>query len=97
MYLDDEIDLDTPVSEVAPEIEIDNAWDPAHPVRVIHLLQHTAGFDDMHFNEMYNVSDPPDLPLEEVLQINPRVARRAVAARHAHVRTRILVTPSRHT
>ena len=77
LYLDDEIDLDTPVSEIAPEIRIDNAWDPAHPVRVIHLLQHTAGFDDMHFNEMYNVSDPPDMPLEQVLAINPssRVVR----------------------
>src|SRR5829696_2449835 len=64
MYLDDEIDLDTPVSEIASEIRIDNAWEPAHPVRVIHLLQHTAGFDDMHFNEMYNVNDRPDLPLE---------------------------------
>ena len=42
------------------------------PVRVIHLLQHTAGFDDMHFNEMYNVSDPPDMPLVDVLRINPR-------------------------
>ena len=77
LYLDDEIDLDTPVAEIAPEIRIDNAWEPADPVRVIHLLQHTAGFDDMHFNEMYNVSDPPDMPLEEVLQINPssRVVR----------------------
>lgn len=72
MYLDGEIDLDTPVTEIASEIRIDNAWEPAHPVRVIHLLQHTAGFDDMHFNEMYNVADPPDLPLEEVLKINPR-------------------------
>jgi CubicO group peptidase (beta-lactamase class C family) len=77
MYLDDQIDLDTPVSEIASEIRIDNAWEPAHPVRVIHLLQHTAGFDDMHFNEMYNVSDPPDIPLEQVLAINPssRVVR----------------------
>jgi CubicO group peptidase (beta-lactamase class C family) len=77
LYLDDVIDLDTPLSEIAPEIRIDNAWDPAHPVRVIHLLQHTAGFDDMHFNEMYNVSDPPDMPLAEVLAINPssRVVR----------------------
>lgn len=71
LYLDDEIDLDTPVSEIAPEIRIDNAWDPAYPVRVIHLLQHTAGFDDLHFNEIYNVSDPPDMPLEQVLAINP--------------------------
>ena len=31
MYLDDEIDLDTPVSEIAPEIQIDNAWEPGDP------------------------------------------------------------------
>ena len=76
-YLDDQIDLDAPLAEVAPEIEIDNAWDPAHPVRVIHLLQHTAGFDDMHFNEIYNVAGTADMPLEQVLQINPssRVVR----------------------
>ena len=47
------------------------------PVRLIHILQHTAGFDDMHFNEMYNVSHPADLPLVEVLRLNPasRVVR----------------------
>jgi CubicO group peptidase (beta-lactamase class C family) len=72
MYLDDMLDLDAPVSELAPEIQIDNAWEPEFPVRVIHLLQHTAGFDDMHFNETYNVSDRADMPLEEVLKINPR-------------------------
>ena len=52
---------------------------------LIHLLQHTAGFDDMHFNEMYNVSHPADLPLADVLRLNPSVACRAVAARHADV------------
>jgi CubicO group peptidase (beta-lactamase class C family) len=71
MYLDDEIEIDAPVAELASEIRIDNAWEPTYPVRVIHLLQHTAGFDDMHFNEMYNLSDPPDMPLEQVLAINP--------------------------
>jgi CubicO group peptidase (beta-lactamase class C family) len=77
MYLDDEIDLETPVTELASEIRIDNAWEPTYPVRVIHLLQHTAGFDDQHFNEMFNVSDAPDLPLEDVLRRNPasRVVR----------------------
>jgi CubicO group peptidase (beta-lactamase class C family) len=76
-YLDDLVNLDAPVAEIAPEVQIDNAWEPAAPVRVIHLLQHTAGFDDMHFNEIYNGSDRPDLPLEEVLRINPasRVVR----------------------
>jgi CubicO group peptidase (beta-lactamase class C family) len=75
MYLDDQIDLDTPVSEIASEIRIDNAWEPAHPVRVIHLLQHTAGFDDMHFNEMYVRSGPADLPMKDVLAINPNSRR----------------------
>ena len=86
MYLDDEIDIDAPVSELASEIRIDNAWDPAHPVRVIHLLQHTAGFDDMHFNEMYNLSDPPDMSLEDVLKINPssRVVRWQPGTRMAY-------------
>ncbi len=67
-----DLDLDSPVSEVAPEVDIVNPWEHTDPVRLIHLLQHTAGFDDMHFNEMYNLSDPPDLPLVEVLRINPR-------------------------
>lgn len=77
LYLDSVIDLDTPVSEIVPEIRIDNAWEPADPVRVIHLLQHTAGFDDMHFNEIYAGPGAAELSLENVLKINPasRVVR----------------------
>jgi CubicO group peptidase (beta-lactamase class C family) len=76
MYLDDDIDLETPVAEVASDVQIDNAWEITDPVRIIHLLQHTAGFDDMHFNEMYNLTGR-DLSLESVLRLNPasRVVR----------------------
>lgn len=76
MYLDGDIDLDSPVAELASDVEIDNAWEITDPVRVIHLLQHTAGFDDMHFNEIYNLSGR-DLPLADVLRLNPasRVVR----------------------
>ena len=63
-YLDDTLDIEAPVSTVAPDVAIENAF--ATPVTVIELLQHTAGFDDMHFNEMYNLHDPPDQPLEVV-------------------------------
>jgi len=69
------VDLDAPLKEVAPEVAIENPWEATEAVRVIDLLQHTAGFDDMHFNEMYNVADPPDLPLAEVLARNPRSRR----------------------
>lgn len=75
-YLDDIIDLDAPVSDFVPDVAIDNAWDITDPVRVIHLLQHTAGFDDMHFNEVY-APDGDEPPLEDVLKRNPasRVVR----------------------
>ena len=69
---DDQLDLDTPVAEIVPDVRIENAWDGEEPVRVIHLLQHTAGFDDLHFNELFNLSDPPDMALVDVLRINPR-------------------------
>ena len=72
LSLDGEIDLQSPVSELVPDVRIENPWNATDPVRVIHLLQHTAGFDDMHFDELYNVDDPADLPLVEVLARNPR-------------------------
>jgi CubicO group peptidase (beta-lactamase class C family) len=72
---DGDIHLDTPVAELAPQIRIENPWETTEPIRVIHLLEHTSGFDDMHFNEMYNVADAPDISLEDVLKINPRSRR----------------------
>ena len=69
---DDDLDLDASVAQIAPEVPFDNPWQDLHPVRVIHLLQHTAGFDDMHFNEVYNLRDSPDMPLVEALHHNPR-------------------------
>jgi CubicO group peptidase (beta-lactamase class C family) len=77
LYEDGDLDLDTPIVELASDLDIDNAWAITDPVRLIHVLQHTAGFDDMHFNEMYNLSDPADMPLADVMRINPssRVVR----------------------
>ena len=72
LYEDGDLDLDAPVEQLAADVEIDNAWVVTDPVRLIHVLQHMAGFDDMHFNEMYNTADPPDMPLADVLRVNPR-------------------------
>lgn len=72
LYYDDRIDLNADVTSIASEIEINNPWQSSNPVRVINLLQHTAGFDDMHFNEIYNVNDPPDISLLEVLKRDVR-------------------------
>lgn len=61
------IDLNTRVKDIAPEIAIDNPWEDTYPVRVVHLLEHTAGFDDMHLNWFYFTG--PALPLQRALEI----------------------------
>ena len=48
--------LNDEVRKIAPEIPIDNPWEATDPVRVVHLLEHTAGFDDMHLNHVYNTT-----------------------------------------
>ncbi|WP_170934669.1 serine hydrolase domain-containing protein [Hymenobacter gelipurpurascens] len=53
------LSLNDEVRKLAPEIPIDNPWEATDPVRVVHVLEHTAGFDDMHFNHVYN-STPTD-------------------------------------
>ena len=69
---------------------------PAIPVRVIHLLQHTAGFDDMHFNEMYNVVGSAGPAARGGAADQPGVARRPLAAGHAHVvfESRLCASPA---
>src|SRR6266404_692328 len=54
------------LQDVAPEIPFKNRWEATHPVRIVNLLEHTAGFDDMEPSEVYNVHDRYDFPLLEV-------------------------------
>lgn len=63
--------LDTPVRDIAPEIEMTNAWEDSAPITVAHLLEHTAGFDDARFNELYRpgAGEPA---VTEALARNPR-------------------------
>lgn len=75
LYEDGQLDLDAPVASIVPEVRIDNPWEATEPVRVRHLLEHTAGFDDMHFNEIYVLDGAPDRPLDEVLLRNPASRR----------------------
>lgn len=69
------LSLDDLVSSIVPDVAIDNPWEATHPLRIVHLLQHTAGFDDMHFTELYNRSDAPDLSLTQVLRLAPSSRR----------------------
>lgn len=65
------IDLEARLHDIAPEIPMKNEWEATHPVRIANLLEHTAGFDDMHASEVYNRKDPPDYPLLRVFEDHP--------------------------
>ena len=62
------INLEARLQDVAPEVPVKNRWDATNPVRIVNLLEHTAGFDDMEFSEVYNLSDPYDFPLLDVFK-----------------------------
>jgi CubicO group peptidase (beta-lactamase class C family) len=62
------INLYARLQDVAPEIPVKNKWEATHPVRIVNLLEHTAGFDDMEFSEVYNLHDRYDYPLLDVFK-----------------------------
>lgn len=70
------LDLDTPIRELVPSVAFTNRWEGTHPVTVAHLLEHTTGFDDIHFVEV-GKDDDPDMTLEQGLAFHPhsRISR----------------------
>ena len=67
------IDLNTPVRKIAPEVEIDNPWNDTDPVRIVHLLEHTSGFEDSHPNWFYFKGTV--IPLKRALEIKAHLRR----------------------
>jgi CubicO group peptidase (beta-lactamase class C family) len=65
------INLYARLQDIAPEIPMSNKWGASNPVRVVNVLEHSAGFDDMHFAEVYNRKDSWDFPLLKVFQKFP--------------------------
>ena len=78
------INLEARLQDVAPEVPVKNRWESKNPVRIVNLLEHTAGFDDMEAAEVYNFKDPYDFPLLEVFK-RFQEPERALASRNAHV------------
>ncbi|GGY78996.1 serine hydrolase domain-containing protein [Pseudoduganella plicata] len=55
--------LDTPVAALLPGMAFDNPWADRDPVRVRHLIDHTAGLDDVRFWHVFTLQAGPDVPL----------------------------------
>lgn len=43
------LDLNAKLADLMPELKFDNPWEATDPVRLIHLVEHTTGFDDIGF------------------------------------------------
>lgn len=64
------LSLDDRLADLAPEIEFENPWEDTDPVRIVHLLEHTTGWDDIHLTE-YAHNDPTPATLKQGLDFHP--------------------------
>jgi CubicO group peptidase (beta-lactamase class C family) len=60
------LSLQDPVRKLVPEIWFKNRWEATDPVRVVDLLEHTTGWDDMHLPEY--AKDAKGMTLREGLE-----------------------------
>ena len=64
------LSLDAPVRSLVPEVKFTNKWEATDPVRVVHLLEHTTGWDNIRFKEFAH-DDPRPATLAEGLAVAP--------------------------
>lgn len=78
------LSLEDPVHKLAPEVWFQNRWEVSDPVRVVDLLEHTTGWDDMHFREY--AKDAPGMGLREALDYDhhSRISRWRPGTRMAY-------------
>ena len=63
------LDLETPIRELAPDVEFTNPWKETHPITLATLMEHTTGFDGAHWLEM--AVDDPEITLAQGLALHP--------------------------
>ncbi|HJL84875.1 MAG TPA: serine hydrolase [Candidatus Marinimicrobia bacterium] len=64
------LDLNSTLREIAPEVEFNNNWESKVPIRLVHLLEHTTGWDDIQFSEYRDFG--PNVTISEGLADNPQ-------------------------
>jgi CubicO group peptidase (beta-lactamase class C family) len=68
-----------------PELAFENPWESTDPVRLVHVMEHTTGFDDCHLREWAFASPVPDRLLEGLAYGAPsRVSRWRPGTRMAY-------------
>jgi CubicO group peptidase (beta-lactamase class C family) len=60
------LSLDDLVHKLVPEVWFENRWESTDPIRVVHVLEHTTGWDDIHLRE-YAKQAPDSMTVREGL------------------------------
>ncbi|MEM6649453.1 MAG: serine hydrolase domain-containing protein, partial [Pseudomonadota bacterium] len=71
------IDLTAPLSQYLPDIGLKNPYEATHPLRLVHLLEHTAGLEGSTYNE-YASSQANMSPTEYAYLLGPKLKVRWV-------------------
>lgn len=64
------LSLNDNLAELAPTIEYKNPWRESYPIKVVHLLEHTTGWNDVHLPE-FNYNLAGGMSLEKSLAFHP--------------------------
>lgn len=67
--------LDSPIAQLLPQLAFDNPWQASDPIRLRHVLDHTAGLDDARLWQIFSLEPQVDTPLAEAFTRDPRVLR----------------------
>lgn len=78
------LSLEMSVRNLVPEVRFENEWEETHPIRIVHLLEHTKGWDDLHFREY--AKDDPNIELLEAFEYDysSRISRWRPGTRMAY-------------
>lgn len=58
--------LDDPVHKLVPDVWFENRWEASDPIRIVNVLEHTTGWDDLHLRE-YAKQAPDNMSVSEGL------------------------------
>jgi CubicO group peptidase (beta-lactamase class C family) len=67
------ISLADPLTNYLPDLTVQNPRAATHPIRIEHLLDHTAGLEDVRLWHILSAGATPDRPLAEVFRRDPSV------------------------
>lgn len=64
------LDINESIEKLVPSLDFRNQWNNTNPVRLIHLLEHTSGFDEAHFNIFAQANS--STPFDEVMNMSKK-------------------------